>query len=47
MKKKIHSPLLNRRVQIATWAKLHDLTPVLILVLDEIDRLHNVWMMQR
>lgn len=42
-----NSPLLNRRIQIAPGTKLHDLAPVLVLVLDEIDGLHNVRVVQR
>jgi hypothetical protein len=41
-----HVPFLNRRVEIATWTELHDLTPVLIFVLHKIDGLDNVDVMQ-
>ena len=45
--KKMHSPLLDCSVQISSWTKLHDFTPVLILILYQINRLHDIGMMQR
>jgi len=41
-----HAPFLNRRIEIATRTKLHDLAPVLIFVLDKVDGLDNVDVMQ-
>lgn len=41
-----YSPFLDGRVQITAWAELHDLTPVLVLVLDKVDGLDNVRVMQ-
>jgi hypothetical protein len=41
-----HPTLLNRRIQISTGTKLHHLTPMLVLVLDEIDRLDDVGVMK-
>jgi hypothetical protein len=45
--KEMHSPLLDSSVQISSWTKLHDFTPVLILILHQINRLHDIGMMQR
>jgi hypothetical protein len=44
--KTIDSPFLNRSIQISAWAKFHDLTPVLGLVLYEVDSLDDVWVVQ-
>ena len=44
---KSYSPFLDGGVQITAWAELHDLTPVLVLVLDKVDGLDNVRVMQR
>jgi len=37
-----HTPFLDRGVEVTTGAEFHDLTPVLILILDEIDGLNDV-----
>jgi hypothetical protein len=37
-----HPTLLDRSIEITTRAELHDFTPVLRLVLDEVDRLDDV-----
>lgn len=42
-----HAAALDSRIQVATWAKLHHFTPMLILVLNEIHSLDNIDMMQR
>lgn len=42
-----YSPFLDGGVQITAWAELHDLTPMLVLVLDKVDGLDNVRVMQR
>lgn len=44
--KKMHSPLLDCSVQISSWTKLHDFTPMLILILDQINGLDDIGMMQ-
>ena len=41
-----HTPLLDRGVEVTTGAELHDLAPVLILVLDEIYGLDDVDVME-
>jgi hypothetical protein len=41
-----HTPLLDRGVEVTTRAELHDLAPVLILVLDEIYGLNDVDVME-
>ncbi len=41
-----HATLLDRSVEITAWTVLHDLAPMMSLVLDQIDRLHDVGMMQ-
>jgi hypothetical protein len=47
MGRKIYSPFLDRSIQVPTRAKFHDLTPMLCLVLHEINSLDDVWMVQR
>jgi hypothetical protein len=42
-----YSPFLDGGVQITAWAELHDLTPMLVLVLDKVNGLDNVRVMQR
>ena len=42
-----HATTFDSRVQVAAWAELHDLAPVLVLVLDEVDGLDDVHVMQR
>ncbi len=42
-----HATALDGRIQVTAWAELHDLAPVLVLVLDEIDGLDDVHVMQR
>jgi hypothetical protein len=37
-----HASFLDRSIEITTRAKFHDLTPVLILILNKIDSLDNV-----
>jgi hypothetical protein len=37
-----HTTLLDRSIEIPTRAKFHDLTPMLVLVLNEIHCLNNV-----
>ena len=44
MKKK-HSPLLDCSVQITSGTKLHDFTPMLILILHQVNRFHDIGMM--
>lgn len=41
-----HTTLLDCRIKVTTRTKLHDLTPMRILVLDEIDCLNDVDMVQ-
>ena len=41
-----HLPFLDRGIEITTWTELHDLAPVLIVVLYKIDGLDNVDMVQ-
>ena len=40
-----HSPLLDCSVQISSWTKLHYFTPVLVLILYQVNRLHDIGMM--
>lgn len=40
-----HATLFYRRIEITTGTKLHNLTPLLILILDEIHRFDDVDMM--
>jgi hypothetical protein len=42
-----HPALLDRGVQVSAGAELHDLAPVLRLVLHEVDGLNDVDMVQR
>ena len=42
-----HPAALDGRIQVASRTELHDLAPVLVLVLDEVDRLDDVHVMQR
>ncbi len=37
-----HTPFLDRGVEVTPRTVFHDLAPMLILILDEIDRLNNV-----
>ncbi len=41
-----HAALLDGRIQIASSAVLHDLAPVMLLVLHQVDRLDDVDVMQ-
>ena len=42
-----HVALLDRSVEVAARTKLHDLTPMQVLVLYEVDGLNDVDMVQR
>ena len=42
-----HTTLLDRSIEISTRTKLHNLTPMLVLVLNEIHCLNNVDMVER
>lgn len=42
-----HAAALDSRVQVAAGAELHNLAPMLVLVLDEVDGLDDVHVMQR
>ena len=42
-----HPTALYRRIQVTAWAELHDLAPVLGLVLNEVDSLDDVDVMRR
>ena len=41
-----HTATLDGSVQVTTGTILHDLAPVLMLVLDQVDSFNDVWMMQ-
>ena len=41
------SPFLDSGVQISSRAKLHNLTPMLILILHQVDDLDNIWVVER
>lgn len=42
-----NSPFLDSSVQVSTRAELHHFTPMLVLILDEIDGLDDIGMVQR
>lgn len=42
-----HAPLLDRRIQIATRTELHDLAPLFVLVLDQVNSFNDVDVVQR
>lgn len=42
-----HAPLLDRSIQIATRTELHDLAPLFVFVLDQIDSFNDVDVVQR
>ena len=42
-----HAAAFDRRIEISARTELHDLAPVLVLVLDEVDGLDDVHVVQR
>ena len=42
-----HPTALDGRIQVTTGAELHDLAPMLVLILDEVDGLDDIHVVQR
>ena len=42
-----HPAALDGRIQVTTGAELHDLAPMLVLILDEVDGLDDIHVVQR
>ena len=42
-----HSALLNCGIEVTAWTEFHHLAPMLVFVLDQIDRLDDIDVMQR